>query len=171
MLPVRVGVGTVWGWQWGQSTEAAVIVSRVVAEIWTKTTRKKVLSFVQKKILWLDFIFSLDALHVSDYVSPSSGATFISYTSHIPVYAGTIRLSVVWLDTLHVSGYISPSSGATFISCTSHLVYAGTIRLSVVWLDALHVSDYISPSSGATFISCTSHILVYADTIVWLLCG
>ena len=37
-------------------------------------------------------------------------------------------------------------------------------------LDALHVSDYISPSSGATFISCVSH-LVYAGTIVWLLCG
>ena len=40
--------------------------------------------------------FPLDALHVSDYVSPSSGATFISCTSHL-VYAGTIRLAVVWL--------------------------------------------------------------------------
>ena len=37
-------------------------------------------------------------------------------------------------------------------------------------LDALHVSDCISPSSGATLKSCTSH-LVYAGTLVWLLCG
>ena len=32
--------------------------------------------------------FPLDGLHVSDYISPSSGATFISCTSHL-VYAGT----------------------------------------------------------------------------------
>ena len=38
--------------------------------------------------------FPLDALHVSDYISPSSGATFISCTSHL-VYAGTIRVAVV----------------------------------------------------------------------------
>ena len=37
--------------------------------------------------------FPLDALHVSDYISPSSGATFISCTSHL-VYAGT---QYVWL--------------------------------------------------------------------------
>ena len=36
--------------------------------------------------------FPLDALHVSDYISPSSGATFISCASHL-VYAGTIRLA------------------------------------------------------------------------------
>ena len=36
--------------------------------------------------------FPLDALHVSDYISPSSGATFISCTSHL-VYADTIRLA------------------------------------------------------------------------------
>ena len=31
--------------------------------------------------------FPLDALHISDYISPSSGATFISYTSHlVPAY-------------------------------------------------------------------------------------
>ena len=40
--------------------------------------------------------FLLDALRVSDYISTSSGATFISCTSHL-VYAGTIRLAVVWL--------------------------------------------------------------------------
>ena len=36
----------------------------------------------------------LDALHVSDCISPSSGATFISCTSHL-VYAGIYRY--VWL--------------------------------------------------------------------------
>ena len=35
----------------------------------------------------LQSLFSLDALHVSDYISPSSGATFISCTSQL-VYAG-----------------------------------------------------------------------------------
>ena len=48
------------------------------------------------KILVIRFYFLLDALHVSDYISPSSGATFISCTSHL-VYAGTIHLAVVWL--------------------------------------------------------------------------
>ena len=41
------------------------------------------------KILVIKLYFPLDALHVSDYVSPSSGATFISCTSHL-VYTGTI---------------------------------------------------------------------------------
>ena len=40
------------------------------------------------KILVIRLHFLLDAQHVSDYISPSSGATFISYTSHL-VYAGT----------------------------------------------------------------------------------
>ena len=35
------------------------------------------------KILVIRLYFLLDALHVSDYVSPSSGATFISCTSHL----------------------------------------------------------------------------------------
>ena len=48
------------------------------------------------KILVIRLYFPLDALHVSDYISPSSGATLISCTSHL-VYAGTIRLAVVWL--------------------------------------------------------------------------
>ena len=43
--------------------------------------------------------FPLDALPVSDYISPSSGATFISCTSHL-VYVGTIRVAVVWLSLL-----------------------------------------------------------------------
>ena len=50
------------------------------------------------KILVIRVYFPLDALHVSGYISPSSGATFISCTSHL-VYADTIRLAVVWLKT------------------------------------------------------------------------
>ena len=43
------------------------------------------------KILVIRLYFPLDALHVSDYISPSSGATFISCTSHL-VFAGTTRM-------------------------------------------------------------------------------
>ena len=46
------------------------------------------------RILVIRLYFLLDALHVSDYISPSSGATLYSCTSRL-VYAGTIRLSVV----------------------------------------------------------------------------
>ena len=49
------------------------------------------------KILVIRLYLLLDALQVSDCISPSSGATFISCTSHLVVYAGTIRLAVVWL--------------------------------------------------------------------------
>ena len=40
------------------------------------------------KILVIRLYFPLDALNVSDYVSPSSGATFYKSTSYF-VYAGT----------------------------------------------------------------------------------
>ena len=42
------------------------------------------------KILVITVNFLLDALHVSDCISPSSGATFISCTSHL-AYAGICR--------------------------------------------------------------------------------
>ena len=42
------------------------------------------------KILVIRLYFPLNALHVSDCISPSSGATFISCTSHL-VYAGICR--------------------------------------------------------------------------------
>ena len=45
------------------------------------------------KILVIRLHFLLYALHVSDYISPSSGATCINCTSHL-VYAGTIRLAI-----------------------------------------------------------------------------
>ena len=48
------------------------------------------------KILVIRLYFPLDALHVSDCVSPSSGVTFISCTSHL-VYAGICRY--------HTSGF------------------------------------------------------------------
>ena len=35
------------------------------------------------KILVIILYFPLDALHVSDYISPSSGANFIGCTSHL----------------------------------------------------------------------------------------
>ena len=46
------------------------------------------------KILVIRLYFPLDALHVSDYISPSSGATFISCTSHLR-YADTSGCCVV----------------------------------------------------------------------------
>ena len=46
------------------------------------------------KILVIRLYFPLDAVHVSDYISPSSGATFINCTSHL-IYAGICRY--VWL--------------------------------------------------------------------------
>ena len=46
------------------------------------------------KILVIRLYFPLDALHVSGYISPSSGATFISCTSRL-VYADIRRY--VWL--------------------------------------------------------------------------
>ena len=42
------------------------------------------------RIPMISLYFPLDALHVSDCISPSSGATFISCTSHL-VYAGICR--------------------------------------------------------------------------------
>ena len=55
------------------------------------------------KILVIRLYFLLDAVHVSDYISPSSGTTLISCTSHL-VYADTIRMAVVWLQP-HVTPY------------------------------------------------------------------
>ena len=46
------------------------------------------------RILVIRLYFPLEALRVSDYIIPSSAATFISCTSHL-AYAGAIRLAVV----------------------------------------------------------------------------
>ena len=50
------------------------------------------------KILVSRLYFPLDAVQVSDCVSPSTGAKFLACTSHL-VYASTIRVAVVWLIT------------------------------------------------------------------------
>ena len=52
------------------------------------------------KILVIRLYFLLDALHVSDYISPSSGATYTSCTLHL-VYAGICRY--VWLLCGHTT--------------------------------------------------------------------
>ena len=54
------------------------------------------------KILVIRLYFPLDALHVSNYISLSSGATFISCTSYL-VYAGTY----VWLLCGYSHGMVS----------------------------------------------------------------
>ena len=69
------------------------------------------------KILVLRLYFPLDALHVSDCISPSSGANFISCTSHIPVYAGTILVAIATIQP-HVSAY----TGIYQIRCTAYKV-------------------------------------------------
>ena len=50
------------------------------------------------QILVIRLYFPLDVLHVSDCISPSSGATFISCTSHL-VYAGICRYMPVYANT------------------------------------------------------------------------
>ena len=67
------------------------------------------------KILVIRLYFPLDALHVSDYISPSSGATFISCTSHL-VHADTIRVAVVWLYA-----YTLKEVTNTFIKFIAHM--------------------------------------------------
>jgi hypothetical protein len=47
------------------------------------------------KILVIRLYFLFDVVHVSDYISPSSGASFITCTSHIPVYAGICEVQVI----------------------------------------------------------------------------
>ena len=58
--------------------------------------------------------FPLDALHVSDYISPSSGAIFtrISCTSHL-VYARRVVLAYTKCDVQLIRAKISPDDGLT----------------------------------------------------------
>ena len=66
------------------------------------------------KILVIRLYFPLDALHVSDSVSPSSGATFIRCTSHL-VHAGICRY--VW----PLCGY-SPTTARRMVSAYTKCV-------------------------------------------------
>ena len=61
--------------------------------------------------LVISLYFLLNALHVSDCISPSSGATFISCTSHL-VYAGICRY--VWL----LCGYSHTTARRMVPACT-----------------------------------------------------
>ena len=61
------------------------------------------------KVLVIGLYFPLDALHVSDYISPSSGATFISCTSHL-VNAGICRY--------HTCGYSHTTAGRMVLAYT-----------------------------------------------------
>ena len=54
------------------------------------------------RILVIRFYFPLDALHDSDYISPSSGATFISCTSHL-VYAFICRYTKCDVQLIEVA--------------------------------------------------------------------
>ena len=63
------------------------------------------------KILVIRLYFLLNAVHVSDYISPSSGATFISCTSHL-VYAGLCQY--VWL----LFGYSHTTARHMVPACT-----------------------------------------------------
>ena len=76
------------------------------------------------KILVIGVYFPLYALHVSDYISLSSGATFISCTSHL-VYAGTIRVAVVWLRKMMHGVYNIKKNKFFNLSCQTKacLVY------------------------------------------------
>ena len=62
--------------------------------------------------------FLLDALHISDYISPSSGATFISCTSHL-VYAGTTGCCVAIATQQPV---VSACIGIYQMPCTAYKV-------------------------------------------------
>ena len=47
------------------------------------------------KILVIRLYFPLDVLHVADYISPSSGATFVSCTSHLCGYSHATATRIV----------------------------------------------------------------------------
>ena len=65
------------------------------------------------KILVITLYFPLDALHVSDCISPSSGATFISCTSH-SVYADTCHTCGTGIYRMRCTAYkVAPDDGLT----------------------------------------------------------
>ena len=65
------------------------------------------------KFLWLNFIFSLDALQVSDYISPSSGATYYvwllcGYTTQQPDVSEYTKCDVQLIKLLLMMDWYSP---------------------------------------------------------------
>ena len=56
------------------SRATQIFLEKLVCNMYIKTNKRH-------KILVIRLYFLLDALHISDYISPTSGATFISCTS------------------------------------------------------------------------------------------
>ena len=71
------------------------------------------------KILVIRLYFPLDALHVSDYIIPSSGATFISCTSLL-VYAGKRRYHKTLLCVYSHTTDKSCGTGVYQMRCTAY---------------------------------------------------
>ena len=65
-------------------------ISNAKIRIWTNKMHR---------ILVIRLYFLLDALHVSDYISPSSGATFIGCTSLLCGYSHKTAMYVTWYAT------------------------------------------------------------------------
>ena len=114
------------------------------------------------KILVIRLYCLLDDLHVSDCISPSSGATLKLYNKmytqrrltqqvvldgavHILLLTKTQR-DVLYENLLKLYIAFDIRRYHTFGCCVAKIL---VIRLYFL-LGALHVSDYISPSSGAT---------------------
>ena len=72
-------------------------------------------------ILVIRLYFPLDDLRVSDYVSPSSGANFISCTLHL-VYAGTMSLAYTSIYQIRCTAYN--------FALDDGLIYSETCRAS-----------------------------------------
>ena len=73
------------------------------------------------KILVIRLYFLLSVLHVSDYISPSSGTNFISSTSHL-VYAGICRYhtSVCCVAVVTQQTDVPAYTGVYQMRCTAY---------------------------------------------------
>ena len=72
------------------------------------------------KFLWLEFIFSVDALYVSDCISPSSGATF--YKLHITFGICRYHTSVCCVAKATQPTDVSEYTGIYQMRCTAYKV-------------------------------------------------
>ena len=90
------------------------------------------------KIILIRLYFPLDAPHVSDYISPCSGATFYKLSIAFGIsryHTSGCCVAIVtqqpdrWYRHIPNAMY---SVRSNFISCTTHLVYAGNIRLTII---------------------------------------
>ena len=88
------------------------------------------------KFLWLDFISLLDALHVSDYISPSSGATF--YRLHIAF--GTCRYRTSGCCVAIVT---QPHNSQTYQHISNTMYSPWKLLLKMDWCSPKHVENLI----------------------------